>query len=286
MTAPKAQVPRVYAAINAITAELAASGIAKTRVNAHEDYRFRGIDDVLQALAPLLARHRLCILPRVLEREMHERAGVGGTLLVSALLKVAFDMVSVRDGSVHTIEVHGEALDGGDKATAKAMSAAYKQAMLQAFCIPAGEPDADRETHRLGRARDHCLEPVQGWEQWARDIGELIAGCTTTDALARVQNTYRLELRTLSRSHADLFAGIGTALADRRSELTEGALPPANREAISGVARAAAQKRTATAPARVKPGQGKTAGAIGTIETTQAAMAGAKGVANAGSGHA
>jgi hypothetical protein len=286
MTAPKVQVPRVYAAINAITAELAGSGIAKTRVNAREDYRFRGIDDVLQALAPLLARHRLCILPRVLERDLHERAGVGGTLLVSVLLKVAFDMVSVRDGSMHTIEVHGEALDGSDKATAKAMSAAYKQAMLQAFCIPAGEPDADRETYRLAAASDHCLEPVQGWEQWARDMGELIAGCTTMEAVGRVQNTYRGELRSLSKSHADLFAGLGQALADRRSELTERALTLANRDTTSSVARAAAPKRPATTGVRAKPGQGRTAGATEPVQTDRTAVASANGMDAGESGHA
>ena len=44
---------------------------------------------------------------------------------VNVLLRVAFDLVSVEDGSVHTVEAYGEALDEGDKGTAKAMSAAY-----------------------------------------------------------------------------------------------------------------------------------------------------------------
>ena len=48
------------------------------------------------------------------------------------------------------VETYGEALDGGDKATAKAMSAAYKAAMVQTFCIPVcGAEDADRTSHRL-----------------------------------------------------------------------------------------------------------------------------------------
>ncbi len=197
--AAKVNVPRVYAAINAITAELAISGIAKTQVNTVEHYRFRGIDDVLRSLAPLLAKHRLCILPRVLERTVLERFGTNRTLLVNVCLKVAFDMVSVRDGSGHVIEVHGEALDTGDKATAKAMSAAYKQAMLQAFCVPTGEDDADAQTHRLEPISDQQADPVQGWEQWSRDIGELIAGCVTEEAVARVQQTYGLQLRALSK---------------------------------------------------------------------------------------
>ena len=50
--------------------------------------------------------------------------------------KVASDLVSVEDGLCHTVESFGEALDERDKTTTKAMSAAYKSAMLQAFCIP------------------------------------------------------------------------------------------------------------------------------------------------------
>ena len=48
-------------------------------------------------------------------------------------------LISVEDGSSHKVEAYGEALDGGDKATAKAMSAAYKSAMVQTFCIPVCE---------------------------------------------------------------------------------------------------------------------------------------------------
>ncbi len=59
----------VYQAINAVACELATSGIAKSQHNDEGDYAYRGIEDVLNALAPLLARHKLCVLPRVLERE-------------------------------------------------------------------------------------------------------------------------------------------------------------------------------------------------------------------------
>jgi hypothetical protein len=46
----------------------------------------RGIDDVSKALAPLLARHKLCVLPRVLERTCTERQGAKDTLLISVSL--------------------------------------------------------------------------------------------------------------------------------------------------------------------------------------------------------
>ena len=83
--------------------------------------------------------------------------------------------MSADDGSRHSVEAFGEALDGGDKGTAKAMSAAYKSAMVQTFCIPVAEnDDADAASHRLAAARTHAPEPVQGWAQWMRDIGDIV----------------------------------------------------------------------------------------------------------------
>ena len=60
--------PQVYKAITAIAAELSGAGIAKRHRNERDDYRYRSIDDVLNRLSPLLAKHKLCVLPRVLER--------------------------------------------------------------------------------------------------------------------------------------------------------------------------------------------------------------------------
>ena len=114
-------------------------GIAKRHRNERDDYRYRSIDDVVIRLSPLLAKHKLCVLPRVLERTSAERAGDGDLLLVSVTLRIAFDLVSSADGSSHTIEAFGEALDACDKATAKAMSSAYKYALLQAFCVPVAQ---------------------------------------------------------------------------------------------------------------------------------------------------
>ena len=117
--------PHVYRAINAITSAFAADGIAKTHTNVRDQYPYRSIDDLLNRLGPLLAKHRLCILPKVLERTATEQRGDGDTLLNAVTVRVAYQLVSCRDGSSHSIKAVGEALDPGDKATAKALSAAY-----------------------------------------------------------------------------------------------------------------------------------------------------------------
>lgn len=142
--------PAVYAAISEVQAALATKGIAKARKNAQQGYQFRGIDDVYSALAPLLAQHGLCILPRVLSRQCTERQTKNGSALFYVVCDVEYDFVAAADASVHTVRVQGEAMDSGDKATNKAMSAAYKYACLQAFCIPTeGDNDADASSHEV-----------------------------------------------------------------------------------------------------------------------------------------
>jgi hypothetical protein len=211
--------PRTYKAINAIMSELARAGIAKTHTNAQEQFHYRSIDDVLNRMAPLFARHRLCVLPRVLERVAVDRNGANNELLVSVALKVAFDLISAVDESLHTVESYGEALDSGDKATSKAMSSAYKAAMLQAFCIPvAGNEDADAHTHKL-RKSDHEPQPAQGWEQWSRDIADIIGVCESEEALTRVQDTNRALLKAISRERSEFYQTIGDAFSRRRAAL-------------------------------------------------------------------
>jgi hypothetical protein len=139
---------QVYRAIAAVTSKLTKAGIGKDRQNTQQGYSFRGIDDVYNALAPLLAAEQLCILPRVKSREVIERQTQRGGTLFYVSVDVDFHFVSAVDGSQHVVSMPGEAMDSGDKATNKAMSAAYKYACLQTFCIPTeGDNDADAMTH-------------------------------------------------------------------------------------------------------------------------------------------
>lgn len=142
--------PHVYAAIAEVMGELAKVGIGKNNKNQSQGYKFRGIDDVYNALAPQLARARLLVLPRVLNRTVTERETKNGGVLFYVVLDVEFDFVSALDGSKHTVRMIGEAMDSGDKASNKAMSAAYKYACMEAFCIPTeGDNDADSVTHEV-----------------------------------------------------------------------------------------------------------------------------------------
>lgn len=152
---------KVYLAISQVAAKLAKAGISKDRKNQQQGYNFRGIDDVYNALAPFLAEEKLCILPHVLSREVVERQTKSGSALFYVTVQCKFDFVSAEDGSKHEVVTYGEAMDSADKATNKAMSAAYKYAAMQAFCIPTeGDNDADATTHEVKAKMD--IKPNSG----------------------------------------------------------------------------------------------------------------------------
>lgn len=202
---------KVYQAINKVQAALAVEGISKDRNNQQQGYKFRGIDDVYNALAPQLAKHGLCILPRVTSRECVERTNAKGTALFYVTVAVEFDFVCAEDGSKHTVITYGEAMDSGDKATNKAMSAAYKYACMQAFSIPTeGDNDADASTHEVKpvnrtlimkmqqKIAEHVAEdrPTGAQEEWeaAKGNGEEFAGLVwaglTTTQRDYIRNLY------------------------------------------------------------------------------------------------
>ena len=142
--------PAVYTAIAAVMEDVGVEGIAKTRKNQQQGYNFRGIDDVYNALAPILAKHKLIIVPRVLSREKTERETQKGGVLFYVVVHVEFDIVCSIDGSHITAATYGEAMDSADKATNKAMSAAYKYMAMQTFCIPTeGDNDSDAHHHEV-----------------------------------------------------------------------------------------------------------------------------------------
>ena len=146
--------PHVIIAMNAVTAELAGEGISKSRANQQQGYKFRGIDEVLNALSRIIADNKLVIIPHVQSREVTERQTKSGGALFSVVVNVTYTFVSAVDGTRETVgPFDGEALDSADKATNKAMSAAYKYMAIQTFCIPTeGDNDADATTHEVAPA--------------------------------------------------------------------------------------------------------------------------------------
>lgn len=214
------EVPHVYTAIADVMGELAKEGISKNRKNQQQNYQFRGIDDVYNALSPLLAKHKLTVLPRVLSREVTERETQKGGVLFYVVVRAEFDFISAVDGSKHTVgPMYGEAMDSGDKATNKAMSAAYKYAAMQAFCIPTeGDNDADGTTHEgvqprrdLGPRPDTHGVDMATVEQYVSRIADIRASDRETPQKAELF----LQINEELSPHADVFTVVYDEIARR-----------------------------------------------------------------------
>lgn len=135
----------IYTLIPAIMAEIPAIG--KDKRNAQQGFNFRGIDDVMNVMKPLLAKHQVFTVPEVLEQVRETKTTPKGGELRYSLLRIRFRFYA-PDGSHVDAVTQGEGMDSGDKASNKAMAIAYKYALFQVFCIPTEEMvDPDAESH-------------------------------------------------------------------------------------------------------------------------------------------
>lgn len=128
-----------------VQSALSQGGIEKSQYNDQQKYYFRGIDDVQIALAPLLAKHRLLVIPEIVSHNMEVRSTKNGSAIYHHIVEVDYRVHS-EDGTLGPFRAIGECLDTGDKGVSKACTAAYKCWLLAALCVPiAGQDDSDTE---------------------------------------------------------------------------------------------------------------------------------------------
>ena len=119
-------------------------------------YKYRGIDQVYEAVHPLMVRHGIYMRAEILEKHREERVAkkmYGNeektTVTAFTSLRMRYHFVA-EDGSSVPTDAEGEGMDSGDKSSNKAMAVAHKYAILQAFCVPTElTDDPDKEVHTL-----------------------------------------------------------------------------------------------------------------------------------------
>jgi hypothetical protein len=112
-----------------------------------QGYKFRGIDQVLNFLNPIMAKHQLALVPHAfLATDVIERQAKSGTAMYFARAQVEFRLYHAS-GDYLPVAAWVEAQDTSDKALNKVMSVAWKYAAIQTFCIPV-EDVADENTHK------------------------------------------------------------------------------------------------------------------------------------------
>lgn len=130
--------------------------VTKDQTNSAQGFKFRGIDQFVNALYPALTRHGVFMTPRAVDfkqeiREVVRSNGKAGVDKHVAIM-MEYDFWA-EDGSKVTVgPIPAEGVDSGDKATNKALSAGLKYALIQTFSIPTEDmAEADRDSPELGR---------------------------------------------------------------------------------------------------------------------------------------
>lgn len=158
----------VHQAIAEIINEL--GGIGKTGHNKDQNYDFRGIDAVLINLHPLFAKYGVFMAPDVLERHYEERTSKSGNVGHCCHLHIRYTVYGPT-GDSFAFSTWGEGLDYSDKATNKAMTAAFKYALFQLFAICDPAEDGDSEGGEGGSSERSELTTVQYFIRLLDDSG-------------------------------------------------------------------------------------------------------------------
>ncbi len=147
--------------------------VGKDSRNSAQGFNFRGIDAVMNAVNPALRKVGGFIVPNVVERE-YVQAGTtkNGAPIVSCRVTVVYQWHGTDGGKPIVGRVVAEANDMADKATAKAMSVAYRTFLLQTLMLPTDEPDPD----------ESYLEPQEPQRAW-RPEAEALAAARDADGL-------------------------------------------------------------------------------------------------------
>lgn len=114
-------------------------------------FRYRGIDKVLNAVGPALRRHGVLVIPTKSEAT-YGSAGKMRECTVTVTYRVFGP-----DGSYFDAQACGEGLDAGERATAKALTTAYRNWLVTALTIPTQDPKMDPD--RVDLRRDEQVMP-------------------------------------------------------------------------------------------------------------------------------
>lgn len=147
--------PSVVEAWSAVMEDVQA--IKKGERNQAQNFNFRGIDTVMNAVGPVLRKHGVVVTPYPDDITTTTYQTSRGTTMFSAIVKMRY---TVRGPAGDSFDggAFGEAADAGDKAVSKAQSVAYRVFLLQGLTIPTDEPDPDADAHQ--RAAKHRLDVI------------------------------------------------------------------------------------------------------------------------------
>lgn len=164
---------KIYQSIISVMEDVGAIG--KDKKNQQQNFMYRGVDDVMNALNPAFIKYKIFMTPQVVDHHREDRLSAQNKPLIYSVCTMKYT-VYADDGSFVEAVTMGEAMDSGDKSMNKAMATAFKYACFQLFCIPTEEmTDPDSECHEL--ANKQLQGKVEPQRISKKQINELLAEC-------------------------------------------------------------------------------------------------------------
>lgn len=189
-------IPSVQVALNSVKSAIGAVG--KSERNSAQGFNFRGVDSVVNAAAPALNEHGVIVAPELLTYNYETvEVGKNKTPMAHVVVTVSYRFFGPA-GDCITSTVLAEAMDSGDKACAKAMSVAYRIALLQTLNLPTTDPDPDYESYERsersggnrenGKIAETVKTPQNAKNGKSPDWADSVESAKTVEAL---RNTWK-----------------------------------------------------------------------------------------------
>lgn len=203
MSTTEQNLPTVVQALSEVMSDVGA--VRKEQVNQHQRFNFRGVDAVVNAVSPALRRHGVVVAPTLLEKELKESRTAKGAVMANVYLTVRYDFYGPAGDSI-SATVAAESFDSGDKATAKAMSVAFRTALLQTLALPTDEvDDPDHATYERA-ASTPAPAPVPPTEEQTQRLAVLVEELGLDDA--RFESAVKWATRRRGQSATGDFAKV------------------------------------------------------------------------------
>lgn len=191
--------------------------IPKTKKpDATVQYAFRSIDEVMNAINPLLDKYKLVIRIEVLDRKLTPITSGKGTpgLCAEVLINL-----TVTDGSESlTTQEWAVSIDYSDKAPTQAMSMAYKYALIRLFVVTTKDlvlNDADARTVEVPAVQQTNNGNGNNSEKYLKEtfLAELNKHGLKAEFLAKVPD-YQKQLFTRWNAAIDKIEAINTIVTE------------------------------------------------------------------------
>ena len=141
--------PTVVEALASVMEDVRA--VRKADRNTDQNYLFRGIDAVINAVGPVLRKHGVVPMPICEQANYRDVTTSRGKPSRECTVLVRFRFYGPAGDFIDCV-TPGESMDFGDKGAPKAMSVAYRIALLQALCLPTDDPEPDASTYERATA--------------------------------------------------------------------------------------------------------------------------------------